>query len=780
MNKSKLRVVAAVIAAVLIMSQIAGCGGRGADDDSTGFEPPEFVFVPEFISLPAGIESISHLVLIGDKLFFSSQDMDEDTFEYTTRIFSMNIDGSGVAELENYALSRPADLPENAMGNEFLNNMFADGDGNLWVVESSSYYGFDLPEDFDEESDDMRERFNYYYEISNDTAVRKLDHTGAELLTVDITSISSGLEYFYISTISVDGDSNVYIAAERTIYVLDNSGRMQFKLEVENWVDQLFRMPDGSVAFSGYMEQGRALMKIDFASRDWGEAVDLPQNAYQIYPGGGSYTFLFSDNTNLFGFDESTGDSEKLLNWIDSDIGSENISNLTMLPDGRVLATSQSWDMVTGRSSVELIIFTKTPYANLPPRTVLTLAAVWLDWTLRNAIVEFNKTNEQYRIQVIDYSEFNTDDDWQAGLTRLTTELISGNVPDMLQLTSLPFNQYVARGLFEDLYRYIDADPAISRGDFVEAAFRATEINGGLYQIFPNFSIQTLVGHPSVLGPEMGWNMEEFMAVLRANPDADIPMGQGMTKGGVLQTLIMMGMGEYVDWAAGRVNFDNDGFAAILEFANTFPEEYSWDEDTYVSEFDLIASGQQIMMRHWVSDFRGTQMYRAIFGGQIVFKGYPSENRSGNSISAGSGIAMTTRCSDKDGAWAFMRTIISEDWQRTNMRWNFPTNKVVFDELLVEAMTPQTYTDEDGNEVEVSMGGWGMNGFSIEIYAVTQEEADEILALINSVSGDSGYDENLMTIITEGAEDYFSGRSSVQDAIRVIQSRASIYVAEQS
>ena len=186
------------------------------------------------------------------------------------------------------------------------------------------------------------------------------------------------------------------------------------------------------------------------------------------------------------------------------------------------------------------------------------------------------------------------------------------------------------------------------------------------------------------------------------------------------------------------------------------------------------------MMRHWMGDFQSTQMYRAMFGGQIVFKGYPSENRSGNTINVGSGIAMTTRCSDKDGAWAFMRTIISEDWQRANMRWNFPTNKVVFDEMMEEAMTPQTYTDEDGNEVEISMGGWGMNGFSVDIYALTQEEADEILAVISSVSGAGGYDEDLMTIITEGAEDYFSGQSSVQDAIRVIQSRASIYVAEQS
>ena len=91
-----------------------------------------------------------------------------------------------------------------------------------------------------------------------------------------------------------------------------------------------------------------------------------------------------------------------------------------------------------------------------------------------------------------------------------------------------------------------------------------------------------------------------------------------------------------------------------------------------------------------------------------------------------------------------------------------------------------TLTDEDGNEIEVSRGGWGMDGFTIEVYATTQEEADQILAVINSVTTVSGYDESLMKIIQEGAEDYFNGRSTSQDAARVIQSRASIYVAEQS
>jgi hypothetical protein len=59
-------------------------------------------------------------------------------------------------------------------------------------------------------------------------------------------------------------------------------------------------------------------------------------------------------------------------------------------------------------------------------------------------------------------------------------------------------------------------------------------------------------------------------------------------------------------------------------------------------------------------------------------------------------------------------------------------------------------------------------------------EVNQVLALIDSASGIASRDEALMNIVMEGAADYFSGRSSAQDAARVIQNRVSIYVAEQS
>ena len=63
---------------------------------------------------------------------------------------------------------------------------------------------------------------------------------------------------------------------------------------------------------------------------------------------------------------------------------------------------------------------------------------------------------------------------------------------------------------------------------------------------------------------------------------------------------------------------------------------------------------------------------------------------------------------------------------------------------------------------------------------MTQEQADEILGLINATTAVYGYDESIMGIITDEAAPYFAGEKSLDDTVNMIQSRVNLYVAEQS
>ena len=835
MKKGTMRTTAALIATIMLGTLMVGCNRNGTDDENGGQTgTSEYVYVSEYLEIPENISDIRNLVLVGDSLVFVSQNYDYETFESKTLLYSLKLDGSDMSLLENYAPSSiPEDAPENTQGNSSIMGVFSDAQGSLWVAERCSFYYFDLPEDYNEE-EDMYGMYAYYRELSESTVIRKLDNTGQELLKIDLSGI---VDNVYVNTVSIDDDGNIYVGYEMTIAVLDNSGTLMFTLEVPNWASQLIRMPDGTVAHFGYVDDGQMLKRIDSTTKDWGEEIMMPINAYNLYPGGGEYGLLYSDGSNLFGIDTDTGESSILLNFINSDIGSTSTGDVTMLSDESVVLTAYTIDynnMSAGMRAIkfDIIILKKVPADSIPPKTVLTLACFSVDMNLRSSIVNFNRTNQKYRIQVNDYSLYRTDDDYYAGLTKLSTEIISGSIPDILLTSSLPFSQYVAKGYIEDLYPYLDADPEFNRSTLVESALKASEIDGKLYQIFPNFAIYSMWGNPSVLGYETGWNMDEFLEVIQANPEATSPMGSLLSKDNFLMLMVLLGGEQFINWSAGTTNFDSDEFVRILEFTNTFPSEVEFNFETYVSEEQLIASGQQIIRMSTVRDFMAMLAERVRFGGEIVYKGLPSQSRAGNAIVISGSMAMTSVCKDKEGAWEFMREILADDGPQTQRSsiWSmfgFPMNRAAFERMLMDAMTQEYITDEDGNEIPLPKLGImpGRGGYSIitresfsgdylagrvsiaasstsapvgnpsgrvyydpsgpddmvYIFAMTQEDADQIIALLDTVSGIvGGYDQSLMDLITESAESYFNGRATAQDAARVIQNRTSLYIAELS
>jgi ABC-type glycerol-3-phosphate transport system substrate-binding protein len=158
----------------------------------------------------------------------------------------------------------------------------------------------------------------------------------------------------------------------------------------------------------------------------------------------------------------------------------------------------------------------------------------------------------------------------------------------------------------------------------------------------------------------------------------------------------------------------------LLEFCAGFDKEFNYNEATYESETSRIQSGKQLLQITVETDFEAFQMYEAMFGGKIAYKGFPCENRKGNVAYIDSGLAMTTACKDKEGAWSFIRTLLTEQYQTGGDLWIFPTNQAAFDKKLAKAMEKETSIDENGNEVEVSKGD-GAGTISTSICMLSQK-----------------------------------------------------------
>lgn len=85
---------------------------------------------------------------------------------------------------------------------------------------------------------------------------------------------------------------------------------------------------------------------------------------------------------------------------------------------------------------------------------------------------------------VRDYAEYADGEDYYAGLTVFNTEVLAGKIPDLIVGNMmLPIRQYAARGMLENLWPYLDADPGYSRDKLMTRPVEAAQVDGKLYQL---------------------------------------------------------------------------------------------------------------------------------------------------------------------------------------------------------------------------------------------------------------------------------------------------------
>ena len=499
------------------------------------------------------------------------------------------------------------------------------------------------------------------------------------------------------------------------------------------------------------------------------------------------------------------------MDWLACDVNSDSLNGVYVDDSGKVCAilrdSTGSYGYYIGGMSVstatndapgspgasasgwQVAVLTPTDAAAVTEKQELTLACLYLPSTLRAQILAFNRASDKYRIVVRDYSEYNTDEDYTAGLTKLNTEILSGNVPDMICTNQLPVAQYAAKGVLEELWQYIDADPELSRDQLLTQPLEAMQTGDGLYQITDSFAISTAVALGKVVDGYDKWTVDAAKdALTKLQPNATY-FNVNYVKSDVLSQCVSRTAGDFVDWQTGKCSFDSPEFAALLEFANSFQDTFDYehfDWSDYTDDSLRIANGEQLVTPVYISSFDDLRYYDGILKGDTRYIGWPTGSGEGGTVfEPGTCLSMTTRCADKDAAWQFMRAMLTDT---PSDIWTFPVNRALFEKAAKLIMTPEYETDENGNyvldengnKIEISQGGMSMGGGEmVEFYAMTQAQYDQLLALIDSASGTTSYDMNINNIITEEAGAYFAGEKSVQDTAAAINNRVGLYVAEQ-
>lgn len=817
-----------IMALAMVFGLLSACGGG---DGKTDTETPEYTYVPTYTELGSDIGYVYNTVVSGGLIYvagevegeeiveqYQSYDengnpildeegnpvMEEYTYTRTEpAMFTVNIDGTDFKRMESYTAP---EFPEEAEGGSFwINNLCSVPNGGVAVVENVYYsipvYGEDGGDGGDTAAEDTPvasgaplaatssdisvdapapdtsgQPMDYQYVEKYN--LRVFDASGAQTFCAELSSLIESEDYFYVSAFAVSGTGEAVLMANgNAIYVLNADGSLKGSIDtsdLSNGISNFVTLGDGSVAALVYGEDYAAfdLRPVDTAAMQLGEATaSLPTDAYSARPSGGGYDFCYNKGESFYGYKLADGSEEKLVTWINCDVNSNNVTSPYITEEGNIVCLSSEYSNTGDGATTYFITLTKTPYDQVPQKTTLTLACVYLGYDIKNQILDFNRKSSDYRIEVRDYSEFNTEDDYSAGYTKLITEIGSGAVPDIMLTDGLPIETFGAKGLLADLWPFIDADEELGgRAGVVEPVFNALSQDGKLYEISSSFYITTIAGPASIVGTEPGWTYEEMYAALDQMPEGCELFSLGTTRSDVFSSICMLNLSRFVDWTTGECSFDSDDFISLMEFANRFPETFDWEHHEWTNEDSdayRIKEGRQLLVTLSLSDPYSYNYYSEMFNGDMALKGFPDVPGSGAVFNMnGTGLAIASTCKNQDAAWSFVRTLLTREYQE-NYTYGFCTNRELCEENI-QSMVGESYYSYDqvtGEEKEIIF---------------TQENADLITDLINNTSMVADYNTSQINdIINEEVAYYFSGEKTAQDVAATIQNRVSIYVNEQ-
>lgn len=785
--------VMAVAAAGLLGMMAAGCGKT--EENTTAAK--EFVYVPEYqkIELENGMDAVN---IMGDSIYFLTGSYDEEAQVYKQQLGVLK-----VGETTPEFISLPLDP------NASLSGMQTDADGNLISIVTTSIYeegnGEDEAEAVEEAGEETAETevteeageetaatatfiggsagdMDYQMPVSQKTELCKFSTKGEVVYSVDLTGVLD--ENSYVQYTAVDKDGNIYLGLEQKVIVLDKEGKELFQFEVENWINSMFATKGGEVLISYYGAENMEVHKIDVAGKKVGEAVEglMLGNGWgnSTYVKGNETDLLFSSGNDLYTYNLGDAEAKMVLNWIDCDINSDDVRAFATLEDGRILAVTTSWNRGDGSSTTELIYLTKKKGSEVPEKKIITFGTMSLNWDIKGQIIDFNKTNQEYRIEIKEYlTDYSAENAYSLAQEQMNADIMGGKGPDMIDVTGGNLQKYAAKGILEDLYPYMDADEEIKREDYLENVLKAYETDGKLYAVSPRFYIQTVMAKTADVGERTSITPEEVMQMVDEMPE-DVKLYEYANKDSILMTNTMMNMDQYVNWSTGECKFNSEEFMKALEFANKFDTEVDYNSEG-PSTPELLREGKLLMVMGTISSVEEYQMYKGMFGEPFTFVGYPTTKDNGSFIgSADSLLAMNAKSENKEGVWQFIKSRMDKETleDSDNMGFGFPILKSALEDQFKEALEEEYYEDEEGNKHKQPKTTWGFNDFSVEIYAATEEEVEAVRNLIESTDTLYQYDQQISTIITEETKAFFEGQKSAKDVVDIIQSRVQIYVNE--
>lgn len=441
----------------------------------------------------------------------------------------------------------------------------------------------------------------------------------------------------------------------------------------------------------------------------------------------------------------------------------------------------------TDEDDTEEYILLKRSEKEKSDKIELELATSIADSFLKESIAIFNRENDEYEI-VLRERPSNAEageaalQEYEDYCARIQAEISVGNGPALIDTSILSVENGVAKGYLRDLTE----DFAEFRGQCAESIWQNGMVDGKLYTVPYNFSLETILIPENLAGDKTSWTLEELMQLTRESGRE--VFGEYMKP---VDVFLALGIrtesnSQLIDWENKVCYLDGPKAMELLEFSVEYGDDrYFWEAYIDAVAMDeTLVSGERILKGEaltsgiqYLFTLTDVQSWETLFGmcdSVPVFIGFPSEDGEANHIMQVSDFAVSQSCEHPEGAVAFLQFLQSRERQdriaeHMDELCSFPVRQESLDMIFEKALRGEYEFPSWTNEIM---------GEKVEVEPVSQETLQKYRQVIETAKPISRRAIELYSIVDEELAPYYAGEKSAQEVLDILQSRVQLYLNE--
>lgn len=463
---------------------------------------------------------------------------------------------------------------------------------------------------------------------------------------------------------------------------------------------------------------------------------------------------LVSTAHTLWQYHPDSGEAEAFFSWddVNLNIDGAKISELRVgeaQTDG-LYAMRLFIGSDVGNQPPETAEITYVDQAYLPERKIITLGTTFR-YAVEGSVRRFNRSNREYYVEIREYGSL------EAPLKNPLEAMIFDpeGIPDILEVGSIQKEILESKGLLEDLDAYLKKSDHLKEDEILDTVLKADHTNDKLTALTTRFTINTLgVSSKGVDGS--GWSVDTFLKLAEEEQEAFLQYNYPFN---MFRCAMEANLNHFVNWEKGTCSFDSKEFIDLLERMNQISYAkpgQSASYDTLEAELTAFLQGNGQVKFEYFSSLEDYQDKCTKYRDKAVIAGYPTlDGKLCHIISPTEQYSIYSGSAYKEGAWAFIEFLLSEEEQKRYAyeRNGFPVRK---DALVYAMEQPLKYTE----------------GYLTEENRASFEEILETLTPPECTSS------ALYSFIWEELEPFFAGDKTAAEAAAVIQNRVQLYLDE--